>query len=97
MVFRLRFRVDETGTVESLREKYGTPETIRWEVDAGESLVWRKERDVLAVSLVPDQFGTPIYHITLYFTENLENLVASEQALKDRTSREKSQSKKSAF
>lgn len=97
LVIRLRFRVDETGTVESLREKYGTPETIRWEVDAGESLVWRKERDVLAVSLVPDQFGTPIYHIRLYFTENLENLVASEQALKDRTSREESQSKKSAF
>jgi hypothetical protein len=46
---------------------------------------------------VPDQFGTPIYHITLYFTENLEGLIASAQALKDRTSRGKSQSKKPAF
>lgn len=97
LVFRLRFRVDETGTVESLREKYGEPETIRWKADGGESLVWRKERDVLAVSLVPDQFGTPVYHISLYFTENLEGMVASEQASKNRTLREHSQPKKSAF
>lgn len=99
LVFRLRFRVDETGTVDSLREKYGAPDTVRWEVDNanGESLVWRKERDVLAVSLVPDQFGTPIYHITLYFTQNLESMIASKQVLKDRTLREKSPSSKSAF
>jgi hypothetical protein len=97
LVFRLRFRVDETGTVESLREKYGAPQTIRWEVDDGESLVWRKEGDVLAVSLVPNQFGTPVYRITLYFTENLESLIASEQAFKNRTSRENSRPQKPAF
>ena len=97
LVFRMRFKVDEAGTVESLRTKYGPPETVRWKGENGESLLWRKERDVLAVSLVPDQFGSPIYHITLYFTENLESLIASAQALKERTSREKSQSKKPAF
>jgi len=97
LVFRMRFKVDEAGTVESLRTKYGPPDAVRWKGENGESLLWRKERDVLAVSLVPDQFGNPIYHITLHFTENLESLIASAQALKERTSREKTQSKKPAF
>jgi hypothetical protein len=97
LVFLMRFKVDEAGTVESLRTKYGPPDTVRWGVEHAESLVWHKERDVLMVSLLPDKFGTPIYHITLYFTENLEDLIASAQALKDRTSRGKSQSKKPAF
>jgi len=97
LVFRMRFRMDEAGTVESLRTKYGPPDTVRWKGEEGESLLWRMERDVLAVSLVPDQFGTPIYHITLYFTANLEDLIASRQAMKDGPSGEKSRPKKPAF
>jgi hypothetical protein len=97
LVFRMRFRVDETGTVESLRTKYGSPDDVRWGVENSEALVWHKERDVLVLSLLPDKFGVPIYHITLYFTENLEGLIASEQAMKERTSKEKTQSPKSAF
>jgi hypothetical protein len=97
VVFRMRFKFDEADTVESLRAKYGPPDTVRWGVENAESLVWHKERDVLMVSLLPDKLGTPIYHITLYFTENLEGMVASDQAMKERTSKEKSPSKKSAF
>ena len=48
----MRFKVDETGTVESLRTKYGPPDTVRWGVEHAESLVWHKERDVLMVSLL---------------------------------------------
>jgi hypothetical protein len=97
LVFNMRFKVDGAGAVESLRTKYGPPDRVHWKSANGESFVWRKERDVLAVSLVPDQFGEPVYHINLYFTDNLKRLIAAEQALKEPTSRGKSQSKRFAF
>lgn len=97
IVFRMRFKVDDAGMVESLRSKYGPPDIIHEGAESGRSLVWRKERDALVVSLIPDQFGEPVHYITLYFTENLEGLVASEQATKERKAREKTRSGKSAF
>jgi hypothetical protein len=97
IVFRMRFKVDEAGMVESLRSKYGPPDIIHEGAESGRSLVWRKERDALVVSLIPDQFGEPVHYITLYFTENLEVLVASEQAAKERKAKEKARSGKSAF
>jgi hypothetical protein len=97
LVFNMRIKVDGAGAIESLRTKYGPPNHVRWKSGNGESFVWSKERDVLAVSLVPDQFGEPVYHTNLYFTDNLARMIAAEQALKERTSREKSPSKKFAF
>ena len=97
LVFRMRFKVDEAGMVESLRSKYGPPDSVAAESENGRSLVWRKDRDALVVALIPDQFGEPIHHITLYFTENLEGLVASEQATRERKAKERARSGKSAF
>lgn len=97
LIFRMRFKVDEAGMVESLRTKYGPPDIIAEAAENTRSLVWRRERDALVVSLIPDQFGEPIHHITLYFTENLEGLVASEQAAKERKANERARSGKSAF
>ena len=97
LVFRMRFKADEAGMVESLRAKYGPPDRIAEGAENSRSLIWRKERDALVVSLIPDQFGEPIHHITLYFTENLEGLVASEQAAKERKAKERARSGKSAF
>jgi hypothetical protein len=87
LVFRIRFKVDETGLVEALHAKHGTPLAITWEADGGQSLVWRKEQDALMVSLVPDLFGGLDHHITIYFTENLSRWVEFEEALKQEKSK----------
>jgi hypothetical protein len=93
LVFRIRFKVDETGMVEALHAKHGTPLAVAWEREGGQSLVWRKEQDVLMVSLVPDAFGGVDHHITIYFTENLSRWVEFEQALKQQESKEASPGK----
>jgi hypothetical protein len=97
LVFRIRFKVDEAGMVESLRGKYGSPDIVREDAENGRALAWRKEGDALVVALIPDQFGEPVHHITFYFTGNLEGLVASEQAAKERKAEERARSGKSAF
>jgi hypothetical protein len=93
----MRFKVDEAGMVESLRAKYGPPESFADEAENSRSLVWRRERDALVVSLIPDQFDEPVHHITLYFTANLEGLVASEQTTKESKAKDRARSGKSAF
>ncbi|MGE5257507.1 MAG: hypothetical protein ACM3KE_12595 [Hyphomicrobiales bacterium] len=97
LVFRMHFKVDEAGMVESLRTKYGQPDRFAEEAENSRWLVWRRERDALVVSFIPDQFGEPTHHITLYFTGNLERLIASEQAARERKAKEKARSGKSAF
>jgi hypothetical protein len=87
LVFRIRFKVDETGLVEALHAKHGTPLAVAWEKEDGQSLVWLKEQDVLMVSLVPDAFGGADHHITIYFTENLSRWVEFEEALKQEKSK----------
>jgi len=88
LVFRIRFKTDESGLVEALLEKHGSPQAIAWEVENGQSRVWRKEQDVLMVSLVPDAFGGIDHQVIIFFTENLNHWVEFEQTLKQQKSRE---------
>ena len=97
LVFRIRFKADETGLVEALRAKHGSPQAIPWDRENGQSLIWRREGDVLMVSLVPDAFGGVDHHVTIYFTQNLNQWAEFEQTLKEKKSKEKSPAGKTAF
>jgi hypothetical protein len=92
LIFRIRFKADETGMMAALRDKHGPPQTIAWDRENGQSLIWRKEGDVLMVSLVPDAFGGVNHQISIYFTDNLNRWLEYKQTLKQQKSGEKSPS-----
>jgi hypothetical protein len=83
LVFEIRFKQDELNTVQTLEQKYGAPRIIEWDGGSGKTLIWRKDRDVLLVSLVPDQFERPRYVVRIYFVENLEKLLDIEEKKKE--------------
>jgi hypothetical protein len=60
-------------------------------------MYWEKDRDILIVSLVPDQFGNPEYQIRIFFVENIEALLAAESAEKAEQKRQRARSGKTAF
>ncbi len=97
VLIRTRFKTDEAGTLDALRKKYGTPEEIPWAVEDGRSLVWRKDKNFLVASLVPNQFGRVEYRVDIYFTENLAAMVAAEQSRKRQNARQKSLTVKDVF
>jgi hypothetical protein len=97
LVFRIRFKQDEAGLLEALRTKHGPPQTIDGGAENGQSWIWRKEQDVLLVSLVPDAFGGVDHHVTIYFTQNLNRWAEFEQAAKEEKSRAKPPAGKTAF
>jgi hypothetical protein len=97
LLFRINFRQDDAGIVDTLKSKYGQPQMIAWEKENGQSDYWVKNNDVLIVSQVPDQFGKPRYNIVIYFFRNLEPLIATEKKERQEKTRQQTQSGKTAF
>lgn len=79
LVFKINLQNDETGIVETLKSKYGPPKRIDWRDEDGESLIWRKNEDLMIVSLVPDQFIRHGYEIAIYFVRNLREFIKIER------------------
>jgi len=97
LLFKINFKIDETGIVETLKSKYGSPQVIDWKEENGKSMVWRKNQDVLLVSLVPDQFGRHGYQIVIYFVQNLKQLIDIEKNEAKREEQQRATSSKTAF
>ena len=97
LLFRINFQKDEANIIQTLKSKYGQPQRIDWKDRNGESMYWKKNDDLLIVSLVPDQFGNPEYQIRIYFAENIRALIAAERAEKEKTESERARSGKTAF
>jgi hypothetical protein len=96
LLFRMRFKGDDAGMVDALRGKHGPPAVDDAGGD-GRTLVWQKEGDGLVVAIVPDQFGHPVHHVAIFFTENLQRRVAAEKAQAAEKAKDKQRSGKSAF
>jgi len=97
LLFRIDFKKDEANIVQTLKSKYGEPRLIDWKVNDGQSLYWEKNADFLIVSLVPDQFGEPEYQIRFFFVKNINVLLETERAEKEKGSGQRAKSGKKAF
>ena len=97
LLFKINFRQDDAGIVDTLKSKYGQPRVIAWEEENGQSDYWIKNGDVLIVSQVLDQFGNPKYQIVIYFVKHLEQLIATEKKERQEKTRQQTQSGKTAF
>jgi hypothetical protein len=97
LLFKINFKIDETGIVETLKTKYGPPQVIDWKEENGKSMVWRKNMDLLLVSLVPDQFGHHEYQIVIYFMRNLKQLIEIEKIELKKREQQRAKSGERAF
>ena len=97
LFFKINFKEDEASIVQTLKTKYGEPRVIDWKNGNGQSMVWRKNNDVLIVSLVPDQFGNPEYQIRIFFVKNIQALLEKEKAEKEKQELRQEKSVKRAF
>ncbi len=97
LVFKINFKKDETGIIETLKTKYGPPQVIEWQEENGRSMLWRKNTDLMIVSLVPDQFIRDGYEIAIYFTRNLKQLIDIEKNEKTKREQQRAKSEKTAF
>lgn len=79
LFFNIVARKEGSSILETMREKYGDPEEIKWSRQTGQSYFWRESNDFLIVSKVLDRFGDPEYRIAIYYGDNIDELIQSEQ------------------
>ncbi len=84
LLIRFKFKKDDLNIIETLQHKYGTPREILWKEQNGKSLCWENSSDILILSFVPDQFGKPVYEVSIYFSKRLEDLLKAEQIERDK-------------
>ncbi len=97
LLFKINFKEDEAGVVETLKAKYGEPQMIDWQHKNGQSIYWQRNNDVFMVSLVPDQFGNPAYQIRIFFADNIKALLEQEIIEKERQELKRAKSGQKAF
>ena len=97
VLIKIHLKKDELNIIETLKQKYGAPETINWGRKTSKSLYWKENNDLLILSFVPDQFGNPKCQIVIYFKNALEKLLKDEQKEKAKTRKERAKSGKTAF
>ena len=97
LLFRINFRDDDAGIINTLESKYGQPQDVDGKEENGKSLYWMKNGDFLIISQVPDQFGNPKYQIVIYFVKNLEQLIDTEKKERKEKSLKKTQAGETAF
>ncbi|MFZ0481770.1 MAG: hypothetical protein WAL93_00125, partial [Desulfobacterales bacterium] len=55
VLIKIHLKKDAVNTIETLKKKYGAPESIKWGGKTSKSLYWKKSNDVLILSFVPDR------------------------------------------
>ena len=88
---------DVSEIIESIQKKYGQPLTINWQSDSGRSMHWTNKRDILMVSIATDRRGDPVYHIAIYYFDNLKELLDTEEKERHQREEKKKQAGKAAF
>jgi len=97
ILINIRFKNDDADTLANLEDKYGPPKVIAWDQPNAKALFWRKNQDLLVVSMLPDQIGNPRYHIAIYYAENLKGLIKAEEMENQERRQPQNKSGKTAF
>jgi len=88
---------DVSEIIDSIQKKYGQPVAIDWQPDSGRSKHWINKRDTLIVSIATDRRGDLVYHITIYYYDNLEELLDTEEKERRLREEKRKQAGKAAF
>lgn len=79
LLFSIHMSKEGQETLTALTDKYGPPEEIAWGDNGARTLVWREGADVLMVTVSTNVFGEAEYHIMIFYADNLEALIQTEQ------------------
>lgn len=87
LLFRIRQKRKRADITDIIRKKHGDPQIADWDENVaygkkGRSLYWKNNKDMLMVSVSPDRYDQPEYHIIIYYIENMEEELRIKQEKK---------------
>lgn len=97
LYFMIKSKKEGAEIIDAFNTKYGEANRIDWAGEKGSALYWEENNDILLVSKLKDRFGLPEYHITMYFVENINQLISLENKIKTEKEESKKKAGKTAF
>ena len=97
LYFMIKSKKEGAEIIDAFNTKYGEANKIDWAGEKGSALYWKENNDILLVSKLKDRFGLPEYHITMYFVENINQLISLEDKVKTEREASKKKAGKTAF
>ncbi len=88
LFIHLYSRKDINDIFRTLEDKFGQPMRVDLPPDNGRAMYWQDEKDLLLATVAPTRRGDELYRIVIYFSGNIEDLVAVEE--KERREKEDS-------
>jgi hypothetical protein len=82
LFFKISAGPGAAAIVETIKEKYGPPEQFEWSDKDGRTIFWKDGKDFFIVSSTKDRLGNPEYLFCIYYVNNLEEMLAMENARK---------------
>lgn len=79
LYFSITVSHDGANIIDTLYQKYGPPEEIHNLKSPIKVSFWRKNNDLLLVSVKSDRYGNPEYHIMIYYVNSLQELLSIEK------------------
>ncbi len=79
LYFSITVSHDGANIIDALQQKYGVPEELQDLKSPFKASFWRKNNDLLLVSIKSDRYGNPEYHIMIYYVNSLQELLNIEK------------------
>jgi len=98
LLFRIKPKNESPDILDAMKEKYGEPHIIDWDEKVaygkkGRSFYWKKNKDIFMISVSPDRYGNPEYHIFICYSGN----IGEEHELREKRNGEKKNREMNAF
>jgi len=84
LFFRIKSKKEGAIIVDKFKKKYGKSMRIDQADTEDTTLYWKDNKDYLVVNMTKDRFGAPEFHIMIYYVENIEELISTEEKEKSR-------------
>lgn len=97
LYFKIEPVSGETDFMDTFHEKYGAPVVTKWPRAGVKFLSWTKAGDRMIVSMGTDRYGAPEYHITIFYTRNLDRVLALKRSGSKETQEKAVNAGKTAF
>jgi hypothetical protein len=97
LLFKCRSRRDISGLLDTLKAKYGEPVLQNLEKDAGQTLAWRKNGDVLICSIFKGHYVDKEYDLMIGYCNRIEAMLKEEAEQASRREQKKNKGVKQVF
>ena len=97
LFIKIESKKDIADIVDTLKDKYGQPQTITTKDTTDRILYWKNNRDVFLVAVFENRRGDLEYRMMIYYFDNLEELLATEEQERRALEEKRKSAGKSAF